>query len=92
MTQPPPAPPKSRLFFPQWNGLERLNIPGLVLSRFLLMKVKEAGRPGAAKAVPASTGGLGGLGAGALVSGGPLTQPMQVFSPKKEKKKRDKDG
>ena len=40
-----------------------------MLSRFLLMKVKEAGRPGAAKAV-ASTGGLGGLGAGALVSGG----------------------
>lgn len=63
---------------------------GLVLSRFLLMKVKEAGRPGAAKAV-ASTGGLGGLGAGALVSGGPLAQPMQVFSPKKEKKKRDKE-
>ena len=56
-----------------------------------MMKVKEAGRPGAAKAV-ASTGGLGGLGAGALVSGGPLAQPMQVFSPKKEKKKRDKDG
>ena len=86
MTQPPPAPPKSRLFFPSGMG-----IPGLVLSRFLLMKVKEAGRPGAAKAV-ASTGGLGGLGAGALVSGGPLAQPMQVFSPKKERKKRDKDG
>ena len=61
-------------------------ISGLVLSRFLLMKVKEvSGRPG--KAAPA-----GGLGAGALVSGGPLAQPMQVFSPKKEKKKRDKDG
>ena len=68
-------------------------LPGLVLSRFLLMKVKEAsagGRP--SKGGIAAQQQSGGLGAGALVSGGPLAQPMQVFSPKKEKKKRDKDG
>lgn len=65
---------------------------GLVLSRFLLMKVKEAsagGRP--SKGGIAAQQQSGGLGAGALVSGGPLAQPMQVFSPKKEKKKRDKE-
>ena len=59
---------------------------GYVLSRFLIMKVKEAasgGKPSGLKG--------GGLGAGALVSGGPLAKPMQVFSPKKEKKDKRKD-
>lgn len=61
---------------------------GFILSRFLIMKVKEAAS-GGGKPFAGLKGG--GLGSGALVSGGPLAKPMQVFSPKKEKKDKRKD-
>jgi len=61
---------------------------GYILSRFLIMKVKEAASGGGKPSAELKGGGLG---AGALVSGGPLAKPMQVFSPKKEKKDKRKD-
>ncbi|CAK9093161.1 unnamed protein product, partial [Durusdinium trenchii] len=73
----------------QYKLMACAHLNGYVLSRFLIMKVKEASSltrgPGKASR---------GLGAGALVSGGPLAKPMEVFSLKKEKKdkKREKEG
>eukprot|EP00438_Fugacium_kawagutii_P016349 Skav228391 [mRNA] locus=scaffold1911:54909:55520:+ [translate_table: standard] len=72
----------------QYKLMSAAHNDGLVLSRFLIMKVKEVGQPSGKGSAPGKPGGLG---AGALVSGGPLAKPMQVFSPKKEKKDKKKD-
>ena len=63
------------------------HLNGYILSRFLIMKVKEAWE------LPRGAKPSRGLGAGALVSGGPLAKPMEDLSLKKEKKekKREKD-